>query len=190
MSVEKHDILDNNFEIGNKSDNLIPKENIHEQEWDEETKEDLEILRINALFNRLLKNDITFSNYESYKENFKEVLVFLNSKNDILDLLEMPIKDLLNYISIIAYKITIVVTIKYLLEKLNPDYRWDNILELTNNSPLDQEYVFYLEEEFNKISIEKWKDPNEELKTDDIKKEEDVQEIINLVQKFYKKHSK
>lgn len=184
MSVEKPDILNKNFEIVNKSEPII-----NEKIWDKETKEDLEILRINALFNRLLKDDITFSNYESYKKDFKEVLVFLNGKDNILDLLEMPIKDLLNYISIIAYKITIVVTIKYLLEKLNPDYKWSNILEHTNNAPLDQEYVNYLEEEFNRINIEKWKDPEKELKSDDIKKEADVQEIINLVQKFYKNQS-
>lgn len=190
MSIEKPDILDKKFETDKKSESIIYEESINEQKWNEETKEDLEILRINTLFNKLLNEDITFSNYDNYKKDFKEVLIFLNNEKDILDLLEMPIGDLLNYISIIAYKITIVVTIKYLLGKLNPDYKWNNILEHTNNAPLDQEYVFFLEEEFNRINIEKWKDPEKELKSDDIKKETDVQEIINLVQEFYKKQSK
>lgn len=156
-------------------------------EVSKETKEELtqlELDRMNDLFNKLLRIEITSSNYETFKKDFKELLEFLNNnKNLILETGWMPTEDLLEYVKQLWFKLIKIISIKKLLKKLSPDYKWNNILELTGNENLNQDYMNFLNYELKR------RYPQEKLeKIDIIDVEPDEKRLIDLVKSIHEKY--
>ena len=196
MSIQKSDlgiheylVPQNKKTIDNpeKNKDSIPLSN-------NETKKNLELLKIqrmDKLFDKLLDDEINATSYEQYKKDSKELFTLLNSYDDLTEAIvirKCTKEELLNDIQIIQIRLIIVLSIRFLLEQLHPEYKWDNILELTDDFELDNDYSTLLEDEFNNMCITNNKNPQEELEKANVKKNPDEEELFKIINLFSSKY--
>jgi hypothetical protein len=144
--------------------------------WFKESKEELAKLNIDRILLKLKDIEINASNYEEFKKDFKELFNQLNNNKNLIDSEIIDIDELLEDIKSISLKLTNVISIKLFIKKILPDYKWNNILELTHNAPLDENFINWLENNHKDII----KKTNETYKIDT-----DEQLILNLVKQFH-----
>lgn len=158
---------------------------------DYQTQQDLDALKLekvlertNELFDIAMNKEITSEYFDQYKTYLIELFSFLNDHPDFTNSIDISIDEFKKVISIINYKFHTILIIKFLLKQLTPEYKWNNILELTKWDIFYEEYYSMLYERFDLKCTDQWKNITEELEKTKVIEEPDENELQTLIKTF------